>query len=104
MDRNWLPTTQSSKRVSKLSQEREFSRQRLSDETGLFAASLSAETMQFRELGAHVFDISAVVRVFYLSHNFNEWVVETIWIELHAPHSVIEPVSVLARILGAPQR
>jgi hypothetical protein len=26
--------------------------------------------------------------------------VETIWIELHAPHSVIEPVSVLARILG----
>ena len=25
---------------------------------------------------------------------------ETIWIELHAPHSVIEPVSVLARILG----
>ena len=85
MDRNWLPTTQSSKRVSKLSQEREFSRQRLSDETGLFAASLSAETMQFRELGAHVFDISAVVRVFYLSHNFNEWVVETVWIETGCP-------------------
>jgi hypothetical protein len=40
MDRNWLPTTQSSNEVSKLSQEREFSMQRLSDETGLFAASL----------------------------------------------------------------
>jgi hypothetical protein len=37
--------------------------QRLSDETGLFAASLPAETTEIRELGAHVFDIFIVTRV-----------------------------------------
>lgn len=31
--------------------------QRLSDEIGQFASSLSAATTQLRELGAHVFDI-----------------------------------------------
>jgi hypothetical protein len=59
-------------RVSKLSQEREFSMQRLSDETGLFAASLPAETAQIRELGAHVFDIFIVRRVRISSHNQRE--------------------------------
>ena len=52
-------------RVSELRQERKFPMQRLSGETGLFAASLSAETVQIREVGAHVFDISTVARVLY---------------------------------------
>jgi hypothetical protein len=72
-------------RVSKLSEEREFSMQRLSGETGLFAESLPAETAQMRELGPHVFDISAVVRVFYLSHNLYEWLVGTTGIEPVTP-------------------
>ena len=50
-------------RVSRLSQERKFSMQRLSGETGLFAASLPAETAQIRKLGAHVFEIFIAIRV-----------------------------------------
>jgi hypothetical protein len=49
--------------------------QRLSDETGLFAASLPAETTEIRELGAHVFDIFIVTRVDIYPHNYREWVV-----------------------------
>jgi len=70
---DWVVETDGSKlsayhpvieRVSKLSQERKFSMQRLSDETGLFAASLPAETTQIRETRAHVFDIFIVIRVY----------------------------------------
>jgi hypothetical protein len=59
--------------------------QRLSGETGLFAESLQAETAQIRKLGAHVFDIPTVLRVFYLSHNLGEWVVGTTGIEPVTP-------------------
>src|SRR6516165_9260689 len=85
MDRDWMPTTQSIERVSGRSQEREFSMQRLSDETGLLAASLSAETRQVRELGAHVFDILIVPRVSISICNYRECVVETRWIETGCP-------------------
>jgi hypothetical protein len=44
--------------------------QRLSDETGLFAASLSAETTPIQKSGAHVFDMFNVKRVYISEHNY----------------------------------
>ena len=46
-----------------LSQEREFSGQRRCAGIGLFAQNSEAETAQVREFTAHVFEISAVLRV-----------------------------------------
>jgi hypothetical protein len=59
--------------------------QRLSDETGPFAASLPAETTQIRELGAHAFDIFIVLRVRIYLYNYREWVVGTTGIEPVTP-------------------
>jgi hypothetical protein len=59
--------------------------QRLSDETGLFAAALPAETTQIRELGAHVFDIFIVKSACIYQHNYGEWVVGTTGIEPVTP-------------------
>ena len=78
--------------------------QRPGGETGSFGSIAGAETALAREFGRHVFETAALLRVSQRLYNYRVWMVEPIWTELHAPHSVIEPVSVLARILGAPQR
>ena len=58
-----------------------------------FAAIAGAETAPTREFGRHVFDITALLRVSVTLYNYRVCVVETIWIELPAPHAGIEPVS-----------
>ena len=85
MDRDWMPTTQSIKRVSGRSQEREFSMQRQGDKISDFGTYSTAETAQTKKPGTHVFDISAVSRVSLSHHNYREWVVETRWIETGCP-------------------
>jgi len=37
--------------------------------------------------------VAALLRVSQILYNYRVWVVETIWIELPAPHAGIEPVS-----------
>jgi hypothetical protein len=72
MDRDWMPTTQSIERVSGRSQEREFSMQRQGDEISDFGMYSTAETVQTKKPGTHVFDISTVLRVSLSHHNYRE--------------------------------
>ena len=67
--------------------------QRPGAEMASFAAIAGAETAPTREFGRHVFDITALLRVSITLYNYRVCVVETIWIELPAPHAGIEPVS-----------
>ena len=60
---------------------------------GRFTPIAGAETALTREFGKHVFEIAEVLRVAHILYNYRVWVVETIWIELPAPHAGIEPVS-----------
>jgi hypothetical protein len=64
--------------------------QRLSDKIDLFGRCSQAETTPIRDFGAHAFNIFIVLRVFILRHNYREWLVETVDIELAAHHAVIE--------------
>jgi hypothetical protein len=90
MDRDWMPTTQSIERVSGRSQEREFSMQRQGDKISDFGTFSTAETVQTKKQGTQVFDNSDVLRVSPSHHNYREWLIETVDIELAAHHAVIE--------------
>ena len=64
--------------------------QRQGDKISDFGTYSTAETAQTKKPGTHVFDNSDVLRVSISHHNYSEWVVETIWTKLAAPHTVIE--------------
>ena len=68
---------------------------------GPFAAIAGAETAPTGEFGRHFFDIAALLRVFDIIYNYRVWVVEMVWFELAAPHTVLSnSVSIPTRLLG----
>ena len=75
--------------------------QRPGDEMGPFAAIAGAETAPTRKFGRHVFEIAALLRVSDILYNYRVWVVEMVWFELAAPHTVLSnSVSIPTRLLG----
>jgi hypothetical protein len=75
--------------------------QRPGDEMGPFAAIAGAETAPTRKFGRHVFDIAALLRVSDILCNYRVWVVEMVWFELAAPHTVLSNrVSIRTRLAG----
>src|SRR5262249_42871194 len=85
------------------SQEREFSMQRQGDKISDFGTYSTAETAQTKKPSTHVFDNSDVLRVSLSHHNYREWVVETVEIELPAYHAVIETSLILESHFAMPR-
>ena len=76
-------------RLRQPGQERKFSMRRPGAEMASFAAIAGAETAPTREFGRHVFDITALLRVFTFRYNYRVCVVGIIWTELAAPRPVL---------------
>jgi len=68
---------------------------------GTFGSIAGAETALTRDFGRHVFEMAALSRVPQTQYNYRVSVVEMVWFELAAPHTVLSNrVSIRTRLVG----